>query len=247
MSASQKNIIIAFVSILASFFLTGCELAGNLATERDSEKKIPAEFKLADTEGKIAIVAVQPAWIKAPMDMRVVLTEAFNLRLQEKAKIKEDRLIPYEEILKARQSMPVDKKDSAFDIAGKVSAKYVIIVQITDFDLATFAEKDFYNGSMQAKTCLYDMNETQLWPNENKSDISEIAYSSEKDTEKDIEKDIDCKITAVGIEAEKGTVKLSVERLAMATAHCVVRHFYNCPKPQFKIAEEQKKYDSYTW
>jgi hypothetical protein len=237
MSATQKNIIITIVTAWASFFLTGC---GNLAAERESEKIVPAEFSLADTEGKIAIVVAQPAWIKTPMDLRVVLTDAFNLRLAERAEIEKDRLIPYEEILKARQSMPDDKKDSAFDISDKVSAKYVIVVQVVDFDLATFAEKDFYNGSMQTRTCLYDANESKLWPK--KSDALENTESTESKESKE-----GCRDTAVGIEAEKGTVKTSVEKLSMATAHCVIRYFYDCKKPQFRIAEEQKKYDYYTW
>ncbi|MHB0946840.1 MAG: hypothetical protein ACYC3B_06685 [Sedimentisphaerales bacterium] len=245
MSATRKNITIV-ITVWLSFFLTGCEIAGNLATERESEKSVPAEFSLADTDGKIAIVVIQPAWIKAPMDLRVVLTDAFILKLQEKqTKIdkKKDRLIPYEEILKARQAMPDDKRDNALDIAGKLAAKYVIVVQIVDFDLATFAEDDFYNGSMQTMTCLYDANGIKLWPK--KTDDANDSANTEiiaKSKEEEV-----CRDTAVGIEAEKGTVKTSVERLAMAAAHCVTRRFYDCKKPQFKIPEEQKQYDSYTW
>lgn len=241
MSATQKNTIIAIVVTFVSAFLAGCSVVGNLATERESEKSVSAEFSLADTEGEIAVVVIQPAWIKTPMDLRVVLTDAFNLRLKEQAEIEKERLIPYEEILKVRQTMPDNEKDNAFDIAGKLAAKYVIVVQIVDFDLATFAEKDFYNGSMQTKTCLYDANGIQLWPKKSDGlENTETAVIAES-------KEEGCRDTDVGIEAEKGTVKTSVERLSMATAHCVSRYFYNCKKPQFKIAEEQKKYDSYTW
>lgn len=240
MSATQKNVIIIIITAWASFFFAGC---GNLMSERDSEKIIPAEFALADTEGKIAVVVVQPAWIKAPMDLRVVLTDAFNLRLKEKAEIEKDRLIPYEEILKVRQGMPEDKKDDAFGIAGKLAAKYVIVVQIVDFDLATFAERDFYNGSIQTKTCLYDANESKLWPNKSE-DLAAVENSENAESAENNET---CRDMTVGIEAEKGTIKTSVEKLSMAAAHCAVRNFYDCEKPQFKIAEEQKQYDSYTW
>jgi hypothetical protein len=235
MSATQKNIIITIITVWASLFPSGCEIAGNVMTETDAEKVVPAEFSLADTEGKIVIVVAQPAWIKTPMDLRIVLTESFNLRLKETAKIEKDRLVPYSEILKARQGMPDDKKDNALEIAGKVAAKYVIAVQIVDFDLATFAENDFYNGSMQTRTCLYDANGVKLWPAKS-ADDSNSTVSEEG-----------CRYMEVGIEAEKGTVKTSVERLSMATAHCIIRYFYDCEKPKFRIPEEQKKYDSYTW
>ena len=237
MFITKKNIVIAIITASASIFWAGCQLAGNLATETESEKVVPAEFQMADTEGKIVVIVTQPAWIKTPVDLRATLTDAFNFAIEKKAGIKKDRLSPYADVLNARLALPEDKRDSAFDIAGKLSAKYVIIVQVLDFDLSTFAEKDFYNGSMQTKTCLFDVNESKLWPE--KSDNLENAENAESKE--------GCRDMTVGIEAEKGTVKTAVERLSVATAHCVSRYFYNCKKPLFRIAEEQKKYDYYTW
>jgi hypothetical protein len=99
---------------------------------------------------------------------------------------------------------------------------------------------------MQTRTCLYDANGIKLWPA--KSDNLENVKSDEiTGITENSENKGDCRDTTVGIEAEKGTVKTSVERLSMATAHCVSRYFYDCEKPQFKIPEEQKQYDSYTW
>jgi hypothetical protein len=225
MSAAKISVIIALFAVILSLLTAGCEVIGNLATERESEKSIPAEFKLAETEGKIVVVVIMPGWIKTPTDLRVTLTDAFNLTLEEKVKIDKERLTEYSDIVKVRIALPEDKKDDAFEIAGKLDAKYVLVVQITDFDLSTFAEKDFYNGLMQTKSCLFDSNGVKLWP-------------AEEENTRDI---------TVGIEAEKGTVKTAVEKLSMATAHCVTRYFYNCNTTRFRIAEEQKKYDYYTW
>lgn len=225
MSGAKINIITALFAAILSALTAGCEVVGNLATERESEKSIPAEFKLARTEGKIAVVAIMPGWIKTPIDLRVTLTDAINLTLEKKAGIDKAKLTEYADVMKARAVLSEDKKDIAFEIAGKLGAKYVLVVQITDFDLSTFAEKDFYNGTMQTKSCLFDSNGTKLWPmgEEGSRDIT------------------------VGIEAEKGIVKTAVEKLSMATAHCITRYFYNCNTARFRIAEEQKKYDYYTW
>lgn len=224
----KKNVILTLLVAIAVVFCSSCAIVGNIATETDSEKVVPAEFDLRNTEGKVAVIVVMPAWIRTPVDLRVPLTDALNAMLAEKAGIDKSRLVSYRDVLKFRVALPRDKKDCVFEIAEKLYAKYVVVVQITDFDLSTFAEKDFYNGTMQTKTCLFDINGTKLWPKGSDDEGS-------------------CRDIVVGLESYKGTVKSAVETLSAATAHCVTRYFYNCKNVRFKIAEEQKKYDYYTW
>ena len=226
----KKNIFITLCITVAAAFWAGCGvaggIAGNLATETEYERAIPAEFKLAKTEGKIAVVVSQPGWIKTPIDLRIALTDAFNVALEEKVKIKKERLLPYTDVLELRRGLPDEKKDDPFEIASKLNAQYVLAVQITDFELSTFAEENLFNGTMLTKSCLFDINAKKLWP----QDANEAGR----------------KIT-VGFEDEKGTVKSAVEQLSAATAHCVTRYFYDCKAIRFKIAEEQKELDFYTW
>ena len=206
-----KNILITVGIAAAAAFWTGCSTAGGvggaLSSETESEKVTPAEFKLAETEGKIVVVVSQPAWIKTPMDLRVTLTDAFNIALEEKAKIKKERLFPYTDVLKFRRNLPDEKKDDPFEIASKLNAQYVLAVQITDFELSTFAEEDLFNGLMMTKSCLFDINAKKLWP----QDANQVGRE-----------------ITVGFEDEKRTVKSAVEKLSVATAHCVTRYFYNC-------------------
>jgi hypothetical protein len=230
MLVSIKNVLITVGIAGAAVFWAGCGLAGGtagiLATETESEKVTPAEFKLAKTEDKIAVFVSQPAWIKTPMDLRVTLTEAINAALVEKAKIKKERLIPYPDVQKCRRELADEKKDDPFEIASKLNAQYILAVQITDFELSTFAEEDLFNGTMLTKSCLFDINAKKLWP----QDATE-----------------GCRGITVGFEDEKGTIKSAVEKLSAATAHCVTRYFYNCKTERFRIAEEQKELDFYTW
>ena len=220
----------AGITAVAAIFWTGCNTAGHLggilSSETESERVIPADFKLAETEGKIAVVVSQPAWIKTPIDLRGTLTDAFNITLEEKVKIKKERLFPYTDVLEHRRNLPDEKKDDPFEIALKLNAQYVLVVQMTDFELSTFAEEDFFNGLMKTKSCLFDINAKKLWPQDANEAGREIT---------------------VGFEAEKGTVKSAVEQLSAATAHCVTRYFYDCKAIKFKIAEEQKELDFYTW
>ena len=231
MFIAKKNILIASsITIAAVVFLAGCRTAGSLggilSSETEYERAIPAEFKLAKTEGKIVVVVSQPAWIKTPVDLRGTLTDTFNLALEEGAKIKKERLFPYTHVLELRRNLPDEKKDDPFEIALKLNAQYVLVVQITDFELSTFAEEDLFNGLMKTKSCLFNINTEKLWPQDANGVGREIT---------------------VGFEAEKRTVKSAVEQLSAATAHCVTRYFYDCKAIKFRIAEEQKELDFYTW
>jgi hypothetical protein len=226
MFVNIKNVLITTGIAIAAVFWTGCEIVGNLATETPSEKATPAEFKLAETEGKIVVFVSQPAWIKTPMDLRVTLTEAVNAALEKKAKIKKERLLAYTDVLKCRMKLSDEKKDDPFEIASKLNGQYVLAVQITDFELSTFAEEDLFNGMMLTKNCLFDAKGNKIWPQGASEGGREIT---------------------VGFEDEKGTVKSAVEKLSTATAHCVTRYLYNCKAAQFRIVEEQKELDFYTW
>jgi hypothetical protein len=230
-----KNILITVILATAAAFWTGCALiaapvavgvAGVASSETESERSIPAEFKLAQTEGKIAVVVSQPAWIKTPIDLRGTLTDSLNLALEEKVKIKKERLFPYTDVLELRRNLPDEKKDDPFEIASKLNAQYVLAVQITDFELSTFAEEDLFSGLMKTKSCLFDINAKKLWP----QDANQVGHE-----------------ITVGFEDEKRTAKSAVEQLSAATAHCVTRYLYNCKAIKFKIAEEQKELDFYTW
>ena len=223
---TKKNILITICIAAATVFAAGCStvggLGGNLASERDSEKITPAEFKLAETEGKIVVFVIQPGWIKSPMDLRILLTTSINAALVAKVEIKKERLTEYADIQKIRMTMAEDKKDDPVEIVQKLNAQYVLAVQITDFDLSTFAEKNFYNGMMLTKTCLYDAKGEKIWP------------SSEG-----------CREVTVGFETEAGTMQSSVERLSNAAAFCITRYLYNCKLANFHITEEQKELDTY--
>ncbi len=237
-----KNILITILIAAATMFWSGCAMmvaapvgmSGVASQETASEKETPAEYdltrengkKAGKTAGKIAIVVSQPSWIKSPMDLRISLTDAINVALEEKVEIKKERLIPYSDVKKARLSLPEEKREDPFAISSKLRAKYVLTVQVADFDLSTFAEKDFFNGTMVTKSCLFDVNGIKLWP------------MDANDT---------CRSIPVGIETEKGTVQTSVETLCGATAHCITRYFYNCKTAKFRIPEEQREFDYYTW
>jgi hypothetical protein len=226
----KKNIFIALSIAAATAFWAGCGLIGGttgiLSSETRSEKVTSAEFNLAKTDGNVVVVVSQPAWVKAPFDMRMKLTDAVNAAFEEKAKIKKDRLIPYANVQKCRMELPDEKREDPFEIASKLNAQYLLAVQITDFELNTFAEEDLFNGMMITKSCLFDANRNKMWPQDANEGFRQ---------------------TAVGFEDEKSTVELAVSKLTAAAAHCITRYLYNCKTEKFRIPEEQKELDFYNW
>mgnify|MGYP001417897282 CR=1 FL=1 len=228
MTISKKNLILTIsLAVLAAFWY-GCSLAGGLAgvasSETESEKITKAEFKLKQTEGKILVLVHQSGWIKSPMDLRSELTKYINESLvnKENVKLDKERIIEYNDVLKARLQLSEDKRDEPNQIAAKLQARYIIYVQILDFDLQTFAERNIYNGLMSANFCLLDESGKKLWPQGDNN-----------------------KTSLVEIEAEKGTMEKSVAKLAAATAHCITRYFYDCRTIRFRPPEEHRDAESY--
>ncbi|MBN1787353.1 MAG: hypothetical protein JW806_03055 [Sedimentisphaerales bacterium] len=226
----SKRLVFSIAAVAAVAALAaGCGGIAAIGTETASEKEIPAEFHLRQTKGKILVFVNQPGWVRAPMDLRTALTDSFNMAFEHNVGIAKERLIPYSSIMNLRTTLAANEKNDAFKAASKLGAEYVLSIEIMEFELTTFSEKDFFNGAINTKSCLYNSQGEKLWPKERG------------------EKEEACKILTLGFEARKETVKSAVDRLANATAHCVTRYFYNCKKIKFRIAEEHKEFDYYKW
>lgn len=236
MKINKKNIIFLFSLTVIVAFLSGCAMMmvpllantpgaiGSASTEMESEKVTKAEYKFEKKDkGKILVLVYQPGWIKTPMDLRPEITKYINQAFadKEKGNVKKERLIEYKEVLNTRMALPESQRDEPNAISKKLGAKYILYVQVMDFDLSTFAEKDFYNGMLAANTCLLDANGVKVWPDGK-----------------------DNRTTKVEIEDEKGTMEKAVAKLTAATAHCVVRYFYDCKTVRFRIQEEHRELEN---
>ena len=213
---------VTLVSFLAALIL-GCNAVGVVTAPTHDEENVPAEFKLKKTSGAILVYVRQPGWIKSPVDLRRDITDAMTITLEEKGRISAERLINYDKTISLRKTLDIAQRDEPFVYAKKLSAEYVIVIEIAGFELSTFAERNFYNGTMQTRTCLFDSTGKKLWP-----------------------EDDGCRDITVGVEAQKGKIESVVKTFSMATAHCISRYYYKCKKTRFSIAEE-KKYEEYTW
>jgi len=78
------------------------------------------------------------------------------------------------------------------------------------------AETSYYKGFLSVRSNLRDVSTGEkLWPGS-----------------------AETKGVRVGFEVESHGREAAVARLASASAHCIVRYFYDCPVGKFKIADD---------
>ena len=216
--AQKMSKIIAFFTLAASLFHSGCGMVALIGTPSESEKKIPAEYNFAEhTNQKILILVKQPAYLTTHVNLRYHLTKAIRKELIAKVEIPPERFIDYGELSRFRSDKSNFSLLSPVEVGKALDADMVLLVAIEDSQLGKMAESNYYKGFLNAQTILLDTaNEEKLWPKSTQS--------------KDIR---------VGFEIEEHGREIAVSRLVNAGAYCITRYFYDCPKPKFKIADDR--------
>ncbi|MHC4423451.1 MAG: hypothetical protein ACYSWR_02110 [Planctomycetota bacterium] len=206
------------------FFLTaifcygGCRIFSIIATPGSHEKKIPAEYGLAEhRKQKILVLVNQPVWLGARANLRYYLTEVINENLTAKVKIPSRNLIAYRELSQFRSDHADFSLLSPAKVGTALAADLVLLVVFEDYQLHEVAQTRYYKGALSARVILLDVatGET-LWP--------ESAQS---------------KSIRVGFEVETRGHEAAVGRLVKACARCIVRYLYDCPKIKFKVFDDK--------
>lgn len=205
--------------ILFVFSLNGgCKLIGLMSSPTPHEKKIPAEYKLAELKDeKILVLVSQPVWLNAEVDFRSSLTEEIRKHLVDKAKVRSENIIGYEKLLEFRATQPDFSYLSPSEVGQALDAEFVLFVLIEDHELSKTAETNYYKGSLGAKAVLIDIStKAKIWPQ------SEEA-----------------KFVRVGFELEPASRDTAISRLSKAFAYCLTRYFYDCPMAKFRILDDR--------
>ena len=205
--------------ILAVFlFPGGCGLVARLGTPSEREKKIPADYNLAEREDqKILVLVNQPAWLETDVNLRFRLTEAIIGTLVKGAEISDESFIGYGKLFEFRSGRSGFSLLSAVEVGKALDADMVLLVEISDYELNKIAGANYYNGSLNAQSALFETaTGMKLWPKLERS-----------------------KSIKVGFEVERYGREAGASRLVADTAHAVTRHLYNCPKNKFKFFDDR--------
>jgi hypothetical protein len=218
MKSNYRLFYYILTASLTVILFEGCAIIGVLGTPTPSEKKIPAEFKLAAAKDKKILVLVnQPSWLNAPPLLRQTLTEQIQKRLIINAGLNPSNMISYESLSEFRSKEAAFSSMTAAQIGKALNAELVLIADLTAYRLVDVEDSGYYEGSLSGCTFLIDAaNSGRLWP-----------------------VDVDNKKINVAFDIESRGQKAALVRLAAAFAHCATRFFYDCPQNKFKIAEDK--------
>ena len=188
-----------------------------MGTPTKSEARGSAEYDLLANKGqKILVLVDQPAYLKAPPNLRYFLTDSINKLLQSKAKIPAEVFIDYDNLSDYRANASDFSLLAPQQVGAALGADMVLVVDISDYRIQELSEAGLYSGILDARAYLVGVAAgDKLWPAMEQS-----------------------RLIQVGFESERRGRDAAVVRLA-AAAHCVTRSLYNCPKTQFKIADER--------
>ena len=207
-----------FLTLVVVFFYSGCKIVGVVGTPRAHEEKIVAEYDLAEhKDQKILVLVNQPVWLNAQVNLRYYLTKAINKNLTAKVKILPEYIVSYSELSEFRSNQADFLLLSPVEVGEALDANVVLLVEIGSYELNKIAETNYYEGFLSVQSVFLDVaTGEKIWPESAKS-----------------------KSIKVGFDIESRGQEIAVKRLAAASAHCLVRYLYDCPKNEFKITDDR--------
>lgn len=210
---------VAFFAVVGCVLCGACNLIGIMGSKSYYEQKVPAEFLLKDVaEGGVLIFVDETGAGRAEFELRPGLTEAVGAFLVKKARIKNEYLVSHDSLSQLHGEREDFSSLSPAQLGGAAGAAVVLYVLITDYELYAMGEQEYYGGSLVTRSILFDVASGRaLWPREGAG-----------------------RVVKTRVELETGGRAATLNRLIMATAHCITRSFYDCPRPAFRTADEER-------
>jgi hypothetical protein len=206
----------AFVG--AALWCSGCGFVSIFGTATRHEKKVPAEYDLAQHKAeKILVLVNQPGWLKAQSNLRQGLTSTLNEGLEVKVGVGPERLVTYDELWKWRSARGDFSQLSPVETGAALGAELVLFITIEAFELERAADTKYYKGSLGVRGALYNtVTKESLWP-----------------------KTSGGKRIVVGFDIERRGPDVAVSRLVGGAARCTIRYLYDCPAGEFGISDDR--------
>ena len=201
-------------------------IVSQLGTPTRHERKVAAEYNLSNhREQKILVLVNQPGWLNVRVNLRYYLTKQINENLIKKAEIPPEHLVGYNELSEFRSGQGDFSLLSPVEVGAALNADMVLLVMVNGYELNRIAKTDYYKGFLSVQGILHNVaTGEKLWPRSAKS-----------------------KSVKVGFEIESRGREAAVHRLVAASAHCTVRHLYDCPKDKFKISDDRSNIGWESW
>ncbi len=223
----MKRIILLIAVLFVSLTSFGCKnTIGVLLTPTNYEKKIPAEYDLRkEAKKRKILVVVDRAPASGPnkkvMPLLAAMVENFLIK---KAKINKKYILPYEEVDPLSNIAGDVLVADPVKIGSDAGSDLVLYVLIEGYNIRMIDKRGYFTATMVTRSMLFDVASR------------EILWTA----------DGNGKRVAVKVDLETQGRARAIERLNMATTHCITRCLYNCSKRLFKTADELISHDELT-
>jgi hypothetical protein len=210
-----KKLTLWVVFLVQMFLCQGCTLFGFLAEPGQYEKKIKPDYDLKSNlkEKKLLVWVEALPGSGADVGIAKQLNQAILSQLRKKAGIADKAILAQDTLYTAAY----DPSQSPAAIGRQAGAGMVLYVRLEDFENLELHKEKICSGQMRARAVLIDsQSEEILCPTDSRGLVAEVATELATD----------------------GRESLTLT-LNAAAAHCIVRHFYVCPRTEYKVNEER--------
>ena len=203
-----------------------CQMVGLMGSKSYHEQKIPAELVLKDyAKGGVLVFVEEARGMSGELDLRSGLSEMVSTFLVKKARINGEYLVGQSKLLQLRSDKDDFSRLSPAEVGAAAGAGVVLYILIEDYKLYSMAGRNYYEGSLITRSILFDTASGRvLWPRLG-----------------------DGRVVRAKVELETAGRAAALNRLINATAHCITRSFYDCPRPKFRTRDEQTGYSMEKW
>jgi hypothetical protein len=217
---------VTFFALAGCVLCGACNMVGVIGSKSYYEQKVPAEFMLKDVaEGGVLIFVDEAGSGRGELELRPGLSEMVGAFLVKKARIKSKNLVSHYRLSQLRDGREDFSSLSPVQLGRAAEAAVVLYVLIEDYELYAMGEQEYHSGSLVARSILFDVASGRvLWPRGGGG-----------------------RIVKARVEIETGGREVALNRLIAATAHCITRKLYDCPKPTYRTADEEGDYSSQQW
>ena len=204
--------------VLGGCVLCGaCNMIGVIGSKSYYEQKVLAEFMLKDVaEGGVLVFVDEAGDGKEELERRPGLSEMVGALLVKKARIKSKNLVSHDRLSQLRGQREDFSSLSPVQLGRAAGAAVVLYVLVEDYELYAMGEQMYHGGSLVVRSILFDVASGRvLWPRRG-----------------------DGRVVKAKVEIETGGRAPTLNRLVVATAHCITRNLYDCRRPVYRTADE---------
>ncbi len=221
----MRKLVMIFV-LAMGLFCSGCNVFGLLVSETIHEERSKAQFRLAEY-GKEGVLLFVDSLKRTNVayGFQEELEGSIEHYLVKKARLKRKNILDWDALSELRSSRPDFDRMSPVKVGEALGVGKVLYVRIENYSLYNIDGRDYYEGFLVTRSVLFDVGTgAVVWPDTRAG-----------------------KVIRVKVDLETKGREATVARLTTATAHCITRFFYNCPRDRFRISEEQVIYEMTDW